>query len=103
MFAAGEGSLVRFLDAAVFLAESGGYLPLGSDTKWLRALPSWLADLQQPGGLDRLESRLGVPIPAAVREFWGIPDLVRLLDAWGWDDFLQEEPRVFSWSSMPPL
>jgi hypothetical protein len=29
--------------------------------------------------------------------------LVRLLDAWRWEDFLHEEPRVFSWSSIPHL
>jgi hypothetical protein len=50
-----------------------------------------------------MENRLGASIPASLREFWTEPALVRLLDSWRWQDFLDEEPRVIYWGSQPFL
>jgi hypothetical protein len=78
--------VVGYLEVAVTLAASRGYLPLRPGMRWLSDAPAWLDDLQQPGGMEQRESRLGVTIPAAVREFWTNPSLVRLLDSYRWQD-----------------
>src|SRR5262249_37315974 len=97
------GGCGMFLEVAVASAASRGYLPLRPDMRWLSNAPMWLNNLQQPGGMEQLESRLGVKIPAAVREFWSNPSFVRLLDSWRWHDYLFEEPRVLTWDSKKHL
>lgn len=47
--------------------------------------------------MQELERHLDVVVPASLKEFWSNPDLVRLLDSWRWQDFLDEEPRVVLW------
>jgi hypothetical protein len=95
--------VVGYLEAAVELATSRGYLPLRSGLRWLRDMPAWLADLQEPGGMQELAYRLGSSIPAAVLEFWSNPSFVRLLDSWRWQDYLIEQPRIVTWDSRKHL
>ena len=94
-----EALVMGYLEAAVTSAVSRGYLPLQPGMRWLSDVPAWLSELQQPSGAELLESRLGVRIPAALREFWSNPSLVRLLDSFRWQDYLIEEPRVVIWDS----
>jgi hypothetical protein len=91
---------MSLLDAIVSNAEARGYLPLRPDTRWLRDAPAWLEDIQRPGGIERLESRLGFAVPVVVREFWGNPSFVRLLDSWRWQNYLDEEPSDVTWNCL---
>jgi hypothetical protein len=69
----------------------------------MREAPPWLDDLQQPGEMGRLESRLGVVVPEVIRNFWLNPGLVRLLDVWRWETFLDQEPFVVAWDGAPHI
>lgn len=87
------------LEGTIATARARGYLPLGHGGRWMSELPKWLDDFQRPDGANGLESRLGVPLPAVVKEFWSNPSLVRLLDSWRWLDYLCEEPMIVTWNA----
>jgi hypothetical protein len=71
--------------------------------------PAWLADLRAAGGPGRLEQRLGVTLPAAVRAFYALPELVvcaHSLDPYERDFFFadtEEGPVVCRWDGAPHL
>ena len=79
---------MSYVGPIVAAAEAAGYLPLRPGWTRLAPTPPWLADVQRPGGIERLESRLGVKTPSALREFWQQPDLMRLLSSRGDADYL---------------
>lgn len=94
---------MRTIQDAYDLAVQRGYLPLRSDTQWLAAEPLLLTELQQPAGFTNLAAKLGYPIPSTVQEFWKLPDLVRLIDSWRWQDYLFDPPEIIFWDEKPNL
>jgi hypothetical protein len=98
-----EVSMAQWLAATVGEAERHGLFGREEVQARLSALPQWLARLQEPGGLDEFASRLGITIPGAIRECWGLPELVCLLDASRIEDTLGEEPHVIVWKGVSHL
>ena len=64
------------------LAVRRGLLERPEVTERVRHLPEWLRELQTPEGLMEMEQALDISIPASLAEFWQLPALVCLLDAW---------------------
>ncbi len=89
------------------LARSRGYLDRPEYAEWRGQVPGWLADLWTPGGPERFEQRLGVTLPAAVREFYVTPELVvclQSLDPYEQDYFfaaIEDEPCLCRWGGEP--
>ena len=59
--------------------------------------------LQLPNGFATLEAALGHQMPEVVKQFWRLPDLVRLLDSFQWQEYLDRPPRVIYWDGKPNL
>jgi hypothetical protein len=91
---------MKWLASAVAQADQHGLFAREEVQARVRQLPDWLANLQEPGGLDRFAQRLGVTIPGAVLEFWERPALVCFLDASRIEDTLGEEPHVIVWGEV---
>ena len=101
-YARQEPDVPTILDA-FNLATERGYLPVGPKTRWLSEEPPWLTSLQTPAGFAALEFTLRYQVPTTVRAFWELPQLVRLLDSWRWQDYLACPPDIVFWGSKPNL
>lgn len=97
-------------DAILDLARSLGWLDRPEFAEWQAQVPNWLADLWRPGGVERFEAGLGITLPAAVRSFYAVPDLVvcmHSLDPYERDFFFADcggrDPVVCRWDGVPYL
>jgi hypothetical protein len=91
-------------EAVLEVAKDRGYLARSEFAEWRAQIPTWLIDLWSAGGIGRLEQRLGIILPGAVRAFYAISELVvcvQSLDPYE-RDFLfagaDHEPTVCSWA-----
>jgi hypothetical protein len=96
-------------ETALELARARGYLARPEYGQLLAHVPGWLVALWTPAGPDRLQQRLGVGLPAAVRAFYATRELVvcvHSLDPHERDFFFAatgEEPGLCSWGGVQYL
>lgn len=99
------------MQRAFDLAEHLGYFRYPEVVKLWDSVPGWLRELGSDVGIAAFESRLGIRVPEAMREFYASPDLACFLDATGCAVFLnslamlsdEEMPPIVHWSAVPHL
>ncbi|WP_224364192.1 hypothetical protein [Hyalangium versicolor] len=105
------GGFMKYLQRSLEVAEARGYFRAPEVLRLQGKVPDWLRALAHEDGLAKLEARLGLPVPGALREFYACSLLACFLEASiDGEVFLSdpcvpegEPPQVVSWWGRPHL
>ena len=86
---------MSYLNRSTELAESRGYFAYPEVVQRSQEMPWWFAQLSTRRGLDDFASRIGYPVPDALREYYSLPLLASFLEfAVDGSVLFQEEYKV---------
>ncbi|WP_147443277.1 hypothetical protein [Corallococcus sp. AB011P] len=102
---------MKYLQRALAVAEERGYFNAPELLRLQEEVPEWLRALAHEDGLAKLEARIGLPVPGALREYYACPQLACFLEAsMDGEVFLKdpyvadgEPPQVVNWWGRPHL